>query len=100
MYISEHMNFPLIDIFFLHRAPNVDNTGLSDHLGINFELSTGENIRGVGYWKLNTSLLQDEIFWRELKTFIKNEIHTLEIDYPIYKWEHAKISINNFCGNY
>ena len=69
-------------------------------MGINFELSTGENIRGVGYWKLNTSLLQDEIFCRELKTFIKNEIHTLEIDDPIYKWEHAKISIKNFCVNY
>ena len=42
-----HMNFPLIDIF-LRKAPNVDNSRLSDHLGI-FELSTGENVRGVEY---------------------------------------------------
>ena len=71
VFTSEHMNFPLNDIF-LRKAPNVDNTRLSDHLGINFELSTGENIRDVERSRGLGDVYKRQVYIRtiEISTFL------------------------------
>lgn len=58
-------------------------------MGIIFEISTSENSSGVGYWKLNTSLLNNDNFCKQLKGYIREE--TTEIQDPISKWKHLKI---------
>lgn len=46
----------------MYEAPKVENNRLIDHMGITFDLCTSENPSSVGYWELNTPLLNNENF--------------------------------------
>ena len=48
-----------------------------DHKAVTLKLNLNPNTRGKGYWKLNNSLLKDEIY----KNHIKNEITTTILEY-------------------
>ena len=48
-----------------------------DHKAVILKLNLNPNKRGKGYWKLNNSLLKDEIY----KNLIKSEITTATIEY-------------------
>ena len=99
VFISEYSCFPLNNMY-LRKTPAVDDSRLTDHLGIIFELCTFENPRGVGYWKLNTSLLHDEFFCKKLRKFIQEIFVNCEINDPVNKWEYFKICLKTFCSNY
>lgn len=57
----------------MYEAPKVENNWLIDHMWITFELCTSENSSGVGYWELNTSLLNNENFCKQLKKYIRED---------------------------
>lgn len=67
-------------------------------MGITFEICTFEDSCGVGYWKINTSLLNNDNFCKKLKGYTREE--TTEIENPISKWENLKIQIKHFYINY
>ena len=97
VFINKSIFLPLCDIT-LRRAPSVEGKCLSDHLGLNLDLSTSENLRGTGYWKLNNSLLKDKIFCENLRKNIRDEIeNSKEMNDPKVRWERLKICIKNFC---
>ena len=101
IFISDKIRYPVNDIS-LRRAPNVEGTRLSDHLGIWLNICTSENLRGSGYWKLNTTLLNDEKFCDRLRVHIQDEINRLKTEGNNAKirWEYMKISIKNFSMTY
>ena len=94
------MCFPLYDIY-LRKAPNVENARFSDHLGLRFDLNIVINNRGSGYWKLNTSLLTDEIFCTKLREFLnENTLKLQEIADARMKWEYVKNLIKIFSMSF
>ena len=60
-----------------------------------------ENKRGIGYWKLNISLLNEEKYISEIKEIIKNTI--IQYKEKIGKgrtWELIKIKVKEFSVSY
>ena len=75
---------------------------MSDHLSLIFKCSVSANDRGKGYWKLNTSVLQDpnycsliNDFFTQLPKDIENE-NNAHTKWELIKHHIKKISIK-FC---
>ena len=60
-------------------------TRLTDHRAVKLFININENQRGPNYWKLNTSLLEDENY----KVIIKDLIHKYNT-----KLEHEKLDVD------
>ena len=77
-----------------------DGIRLSDHRAINIKIDINENKRGPGYWKLNTSLLKNEEYKKNIKALIKTyqKIHEnkTEILNTHETWERLKLDIKNY----
>lgn len=58
----------------IRKVFKVENNRLIDYMGIIFELSIFENFSGVGYWKLNILLFNNENFCKKLKKYIWEDI--------------------------
>ena len=101
MYFYQNKCVFLLYDIYLRKAPNVENARFSDHLGLRFDLNIVINNRGSGYWKLNTSLLSDEIFCTKLREFLnENTLKLQEIVDARMKWEYVKNLIKNFSMSY
>ena len=75
-----------------------NNTRMSDHRCIKLTLNTCGNIRGPGYWKFNTSLLQNTDFVNAMNIHLDNLI--IDNQDPHHRWEEMKASIKTFCINF
>ena len=69
----------------------------TDHSAIFTVISTSQNKRGTGYWKLNTSLLSNTDFVRTVNSDMLSELHhctLLKLD-PSHTWERVKKTTKN-----
>ena len=69
----------------------------SDHSMLNMELTFEHSTRSPGFWKLNTTLLENQAIIDELKIVmeesLKNSITLLDDQ----RWENLKFEIGQFC---
>lgn len=91
MFSFQNVYVPYLLNNVIGKALKVENNRLTNHMGLTFEICTSGDSSGVGYWKLNTSLLNKNNFCKQLKGHIREEL-TKIID-PFNKWEHLKIRI-------
>ena len=75
-----------------------NGTRMSDHRCLSLRILLNKNERGPGYWKLNVSLLNDETFVLNMKSYIKN-FDNLSED-PQVSWENLKHGIKSYCIKY
>lgn len=71
---------------------------MSDHKCLIFSLTTNENLRGPGYWKFNTSLLENKNFIGEMNILLKQ--FAFDKEKPIDSWDILKRRIKTFCINF
>ena len=76
---------------------HLNGVRMSDHRGLKAVFDTGSNTRGPGYWKFNTSLLENQNFIDEMKEYIINTQFTDAENEPHKKWEFLKCKIKTFC---
>ena len=60
-----------------------------DHRAVYVNFNYGENKRGAGYWKLNSTVIKEEAYKQGIKQ-IFDETKAL----------YATIQSKDFCGNY
>ena len=72
----------------------------SDHSVVGMGLDPEETIRGRGFWKFNTLLLEDEVFMNELKDKINEGIQLNANLNPNDIWENIKLTIATFPSKY
>ena len=69
----------------------------SDHSLIRLDLRFETFERGPGFWKMNTTLLENQGFVDKLKIVVEDSLHystTLKDDQI---WENLKFEISQFC---
>ena len=66
---------------------------MTDHRCLKFYIVISENKRGPGYWKLNTSHLENEDYKKGIKNIIENLDQTLS---SLEKWEFFKRKVKDF----
>ena len=67
----------------------------TDHFIPLLYLNFSAHERGPGFWKFNTSLLEDDLFKDQLGRIIEIEI-AQEYKDPAIKWEVIKLAIRNY----
>ena len=98
-----------LDYFFIpeNQLRNVTNSTIdhlnimSDHKPIHLELNLTKHKREPGYWKINNSLLKDEIFCSEINDLIDkswNENRTVE-DVHV-RYELLKYNLQQYIRKY
>ena len=68
-FISEHLCMPGV-----RGACNIMPPFLADHRAVQLKVCPVSQARGRGYWKFNNSLLTDETFVDELKSYIQEAL--------------------------
>ena len=89
IFISKLFMYDVRSII-IRRIPGTHSNGtrMSDHRCLSLRILLNKNERGPGYWKLNVSLLNDETFVLNMKSYIKN-FDNLSED-PQVSWENLK----------
>ena len=75
----------------------------TDHSMITLSLSLHSNLRGNGFWKLNTSLLSETSYLDKIKATIENTVSEYENDEtvnPILLWEMVKLKLREKSISY
>ena len=88
------------DNIYLRNGPTISNTRMSYHKAIRFSFLKSD-IKGQGYWKMNTSILLDENICSGLRNRIEN--NKTELDMIIddqQKWESLKLLVKDFSVNF
>ena len=101
-FIACRLDFFLISNSLLHL---VDATGaksgyLSDHSRIYLNIKLEKAQRGPGYWKLNTSLLNDKEYCDLIKGIIRDTVMNNEGIQPMLLWETIKCMIRGASVKY
>lgn len=105
-WVSNHSPpiFCRIDFFLVSFGliSRIDNAYIvsgfkSDHSLIPISFTTGSEPRGPGFWKLNSSLLNDTNYLKELKEVIHSSALDNAPCNPALRWEMVKCSIRGFC---
>ena len=74
---------------------------MMDHRGVYIVLELNYNERGVGYWKLNTLLLNDAQYVNGMNRELELTLNAMkEKESYKEKWEYIKIRIKRFSINY
>ena len=70
----------------------------SDHSPVKIRLKSPYTVKGLGYWKFNNSLLDDNNFVQNMKQVI-NEIIPLMDNYndPRIGWEYLKLKMRGYA---
>ena len=99
---ASRIDFALILQGFSSNVENITyTTGIkSDHSAIFISLMCHQNIRGPGFWKLNTSHLQDANYISVIKDVINRiKCESDELD-PIDTWEYMKTQVKQASIDY
>ena len=104
---TSRIDYVLVSKSFVYQAQNIllreipgshsGGTRMSDHKCIKVIFDINLNLRGPGYWKFNTSLLEDTIFVTQMKRIIK-EFDSNENSQLL--WESLKIKMKNYSQQY
>ena len=73
---------------------------MTDHRAIYMVLELTQKDRGAGYWKLNSSLLQDKTFVDKVNKEICVTIEAAAAKNPVELWECLKLRIKKAAQNY
>ena len=104
---SPNLVLSRLDYFIITTGTSgwVDNTFIkpgisSDHSLIGIELSPSNIVRGRGFWKFNTRLLDNEEFIGKLIYKVQENIDQNANLNPNDKWENIKLTISSFSSKY
>ena len=89
----------IVSNIILRNIPGTHSNGvrMSDHKCMKVVFDTCSNIRGPGYWKFNTSLLENQDFVNEMKDHIINIVFADSENDSHKNWEYVKSSIKHFA---
>ena len=73
---------------------------LTDHAFVYLELGLSKDNRGMGLWKLNTTLLNDQEYVQKINTIIDNVFVKTEDLNILDKWEFFKVDVAEFTKQY
>ena len=84
-----------VDKIIIRRVPGThsNNTRMTDHRVLKFSLNMNNRKRGSGYWKLNSSILNNEEYEEGINRIIENLDRELS---PLSKWESFKSQVKEF----
>ena len=90
-----------LEKIIVRRIPGSHSGGnrMSDHRALRFTFTIMNNIRGNGYWKLNSSYLDNDDFKTVIKQICTKVTGMEDID-AIDKWEIFKIKVKDFLINF
>ena len=69
---------------------------LSDHSFVNRSISMESQLKGPGYWKLNTSLLTNKAYVNEMNSIIDRNFNKHKHKTRSYNWELLKIEATEY----
>ena len=78
----------------------IKSLGLSDHRAVIVEISCAQEKRGPGFYKMNTSLLSDEVYVEMISETINRSIEENKSLNPHLRWEMVKVSIRETSQQY
>lgn len=75
----------------------VDNAPVPDHKAVITDINMNTKTRGPGYWKMNTSILKDNIYRDDIEKLMKDTIEEYsEIESKRVIWDLCKIRIKEY----
>ena len=94
-----------IDYVLVSRGMLVENATFcpamfTDHRAVFVSISTQQNKRGPGYWKINNLLLQNEDYVQFMTNTLKKKIEQTQLLDPLLRWEQIKKEIATKTKNY
>ena len=102
---TSRIDYILLSKSFCYQCENVklqhipsshsNGTRMSDHKCLIFSFIVNENLRGPGYWKFITSLIENEDFKNEINVFLKN--YKFDRNNSLDSWENLKREIKTKC---
>ena len=70
----------------------------SDHSPIKIRLKSPYTVKGLGYWKFNNSLLDDNNFVQDMKQVINETIPLIDnYNDPRIGWEYLKFKMREYA---
>ena len=72
----------------------------SDHSFVSLHIGFSEDIRGRGYWKLNTAMLENKVYLDEMNELIDKSLELNKHKSPCHKLEILKIEISSFSQHF
>ena len=95
VFLSNNFVYEM-DKIIIRRIPGTHSNGsrLSDHRALRFSFKLCNNKIGSGYWKLNTSFLQNEDYIKGIKDIISNVKNDADKS-SLEKWEVLKNMTSN-----
>lgn len=96
VFISKNFVFDFENII-IRRIPGTHSSGkrMSDHRVLKFCFNISCNKRGSGYWKLNSTYLENETYKVKVKEII-SEIYADQSYDSLTKWEVMKTKVKDF----
>ncbi len=81
---------------------NISTGFKSDHCSTNINIGTTDNARGRGFWKFNTSLLQDTNYVNSVKQWIDETVNNVDNKNlnPNTLWDFLKCQIRSMTMKY
>ena len=85
-----------LDFFLVSQDTDISAGYKTDHSLITIKIAHHSNIRGAGFWKLNTSFLKETEYINQIRETIeqvKPEYREDKYVYPALMWEMIKLTI-------
>jgi hypothetical protein len=80
---------------------SIGHSVYSDHSPVHLELlETAENVKGIGFWKLNTSLLKDKEYVDSINNILIEESSKPQSSNKGLKWDTMKMIIRGHTISY
>ena len=100
VFVSSDFHY-CIEKIIIRRIPGSHSGGnrMSDHRALIFTFRLISNTRGDGYWKLNSSYLEQDDYKAGIKQLCTEVTNMIDID-DIDKWELLKIKAKDFSINF
>ena len=102
LHIYSRLDYWLVSKEHLSYISSIDIKPVlkCDHNGVSMKMKVFAHKRGKGCWKLNNSLLSDEVYKQNIKRIIKIVCMEFSKFDHQFKWEMCKIRIKEFSIKY
>ena len=102
-FVARRLDYIFTSEKLLHTVQNVEHiiNSYSDHKIVVATISPNIFKRGISFWKMNTSILSDEIYLQQMNDHIDNFLVSIDQDQnPIETFELLKISVKSMTIQY